>query len=405
MDKLLLNERTRMMFLESLGQWKEAIEELEAKAEAKRWAKMQHPISLADALSRLTKEDLSKIRTTLDVRGASSLRKQELIDVLVQQIPAKLPRLLGKMDESRYKILKRLAEGGGIGFVSLTPDQLSYWISRGLVFSGTIQGKKTLVIPQEVLAAFRQADSDPAVQEKVRRNTEWLKITYGCLYYYGTLGLTELQSLLKQHAKAEPESIEYLFVLYEAEQFEKNIRIDLDGTTSHSDVWDPKRVKQEHRARPDLSFRPFSKTQLLRAGEPGYVDRNAQYQAFVQFLCNHYVITREEADQLVEECVYAIQNGEELQDTLGMFQQEMEIDSVDMLQEFMRHIVELHNHTRQWILKGHTPDELFAEEKKALRPLPAAKAEVVDFATRKKVGRNDPCPCGSGKKFKKCCGR
>jgi uncharacterized protein YecA (UPF0149 family) len=22
-----------------------------------------------------------------------------------------------------------------------------------------------------------------------------------------------------------------------------------------------------------------------------------------------------------------------------------------------------------------------------------------------KVGRNDPCPCGSGSKFKKCCGR
>jgi preprotein translocase subunit SecA len=22
-----------------------------------------------------------------------------------------------------------------------------------------------------------------------------------------------------------------------------------------------------------------------------------------------------------------------------------------------------------------------------------------------KVGRNDPCPCGSGKKYKKCCGR
>jgi uncharacterized protein YecA (UPF0149 family) len=22
--------------------------------------------------------------------------------------------------------------------------------------------------------------------------------------------------------------------------------------------------------------------------------------------------------------------------------------------------------------------------------------------TRKRIGRNDPCPCGSGKKFKKC---
>lgn len=25
--------------------------------------------------------------------------------------------------------------------------------------------------------------------------------------------------------------------------------------------------------------------------------------------------------------------------------------------------------------------------------------------TEKKVGRNEPCPCGSGKKFKKCCGK
>ena len=23
----------------------------------------------------------------------------------------------------------------------------------------------------------------------------------------------------------------------------------------------------------------------------------------------------------------------------------------------------------------------------------------------KKIGRNDPCPCGSGKKYKQCCGR
>ena len=25
--------------------------------------------------------------------------------------------------------------------------------------------------------------------------------------------------------------------------------------------------------------------------------------------------------------------------------------------------------------------------------------------TMPKVGRNDPCPCGSGKKYKQCCGR
>jgi preprotein translocase subunit SecA len=34
-------------------------------------------------------------------------------------------------------------------------------------------------------------------------------------------------------------------------------------------------------------------------------------------------------------------------------------------------------------------------------PAPAGKKPIV---RDDKVGRNDPCPCGSGKKFKKCCG-
>lgn len=44
-----------------------------------------------------------------------------------------------------------------------------------------------------------------------------------------------------------------------------------------------------------------------------------------------------------------------------------------------------------------------------LAPLHAIRARRRDepaggAATATKVGRNDPCPCGSGKKFKKCCG-
>ncbi len=34
----------------------------------------------------------------------------------------------------------------------------------------------------------------------------------------------------------------------------------------------------------------------------------------------------------------------------------------------------------------------------------AAKKTVVTVRKAEKVGRNDPCPCGSGKKYKKCCG-
>jgi len=33
-----------------------------------------------------------------------------------------------------------------------------------------------------------------------------------------------------------------------------------------------------------------------------------------------------------------------------------------------------------------------------------ASATKQPVLSQKKAGRNDPCPCGSGKKYKKCCG-
>ncbi|MGA3189893.1 MAG: SEC-C metal-binding domain-containing protein [Bryobacteraceae bacterium] len=53
-------------------------------------------------------------------------------------------------------------------------------------------------------------------------------------------------------------------------------------------------------------------------------------------------------------------------------------------------------------LNGLAP--VFAEEEGASSQEPVASIEETAPARQEKVGRNDPCPCGSGKKFKKCCG-
>jgi hypothetical protein len=37
------------------------------------------------------------------------------------------------------------------------------------------------------------------------------------------------------------------------------------------------------------------------------------------------------------------------------------------------------------------------------KPIPPSSFYVPERNIFRKVGRNDPCPCGSGKKFKKCC--
>jgi len=38
-------------------------------------------------------------------------------------------------------------------------------------------------------------------------------------------------------------------------------------------------------------------------------------------------------------------------------------------------------------------------------PGPGPRSQETVRRDGKKIGPNDPCPCGSGKKFKKCCGR
>ncbi|WP_424236892.1 YecA family protein [Bhargavaea ginsengi] len=61
------------------------------------------------------------------------------------------------------------------------------------------------------------------------------------------------------------------------------------------------------------------------------------------------------------------------------------------------------NHSRTWDNRGHTPVEM--RKRQSRMPLAGVQREEMHSTGSIKVGRNDPCPCGSGKKYKKCCGK
>ena len=56
-----------------------------------------------------------------------------------------------------------------------------------------------------------------------------------------------------------------------------------------------------------------------------------------------------------------------------------------------------------WLYNLPMWDQILTEEKrKELYKTQKASGTIVKGP---KIGRNDPCPCGSGKKYKKCCGK
>lgn len=61
----------------------------------------------------------------------------------------------------------------------------------------------------------------------------------------------------------------------------------------------------------------------------------------------------------------------------------------------------MHKAKAPWLYELEEWDGVLEEEKRA----EITKQYRIDSqAVSNKVGRNDPCPCGSGKKYKKCCG-
>jgi len=78
-----------------------------------------------------------------------------------------------------------------------------------------------------------------------------------------------------------------------------------------------------------------------------------------------------------------------------------------MFQDLMAAIQHSVSHSifRLGIKKGTPPPKLKPAIAAAAGDSGGGDGQKPPKTTGKKVGRNDPCPCGSGKKFKKCCGK
>ncbi|GGA80067.1 SEC-C metal-binding domain-containing protein [Ornithinibacillus halotolerans] len=390
--------------LNALTGLKEMQRDMEQKQDKRFWADIKIPFTLHEGLTKYTKYELDDIRKFLDIQRASSLRKAELITRIEETLPSLLEKICLEFDEERFRMLVSMVRNDGyVKAINIENKQISYWRSSGMVYTGTYMGNKILALPTELIEPILTLEKNVTIRAIIKRNTEWLKLTHGLLYYYGTLGTSTLIDFIEKYTNEKVELRAYFNVLHSANTYRKEHSVDSDGY-SNLRVFDPSKVLAEHRKRENISYYPFTKGQLLKAGESGFVDRNRSYQQLVHYLTKNFVIKKNEADSLVEECVYATRIGESPNDVMKFLASNLEFESMEIVQELMDLVVNLMNNTREWFLKGHTPTELLEVEKKFLNPIPKTSNALTKQKVEK-VGRNDPCPCGSGKKYKKCCGK
>jgi len=85
----------------------------------------------------------------------------------------------------------------------------------------------------------------------------------------------------------------------------------------------------------------------------------------------------------------------------------------EMISDHVQNQTSKHVESLEYAVVGIVDLDAVPEEKKDIplgdddNPIPLIGLELVSNRpqrqTQHKIGRNDPCPCGSGKKYKKCC--
>jgi len=174
-------------------------------------------------------------------------------------------------------------------------------------------------------------------------------------------------------------------------------------------VEDPEKFYRSVQKRKDLEYYFFDEEELLWFGDGDFFpefDEAADLEDFLNEL---------EPDNAVKNMEHVLlawgltQTEVPLKKILSIFSEAYSLKGLDQVNELMQLLVEFQNNLPRWSLKGHSPTQLFDVERKQLQPLPELPFEMPPLGNPfndagLKVGRNDPCPCGSGKKFKKCCG-
>ncbi len=71
--------------------------------------------------------------------------------------------------------------------------------------------------------------------------------------------------------------------------------------------------------------------------------------------------------------------------------------------DFEKLLWNMHDAKAEWLYGLNEWSNIFDDEKRKQIKKDFNRSKIV--VKEEKIGRNDPCPCGSGKKYKKCCGK
>lgn len=365
-------------------------------------AHMEPVYSLEEILSLKNVTALRRLGKALQIRYYSTLSKPELIPPIVQKMKQAdtLRNLLYALDEIEWKFFQKAAAKKRLQTDKVITD--SYFISQdmGLLQCFYFEDKLWFVVPDEIRAAYRELDKTNFPENK---NFCDLLNNYAiaAVSLYGVISQDDFVALFNSQNERQT-SIDEMFqillnYIYADTGYCFYDGYIVDDEFKEEDFANVPLLVAEREGKPRYTL---SREEFLKYSDWDYYEVTPQLIALENQLLK-FIADPDEVLDILDEIhdMCAAETG--VQETFDLLLSKgVVFDSREQAEAIIQLIINVQNNTRLWVNNGHTPKELYSTQKSKVLPFPGAQT-----TRTQKTGRNELCPCGSGKKYKNCCGR
>jgi uncharacterized protein YchJ len=266
-------------------------------------------------------------------------------------------------------------------------------MNRGMLFSFYSDGKFTYLIPSEIQEAYRQLPFNEFLEARGRCQVVNQYVN-ACMSLYGVCSNgTVYEIYLSHNLSTKPLTPEEFARITGLLMSAHQTWYWEDGNLISEGVGDEEELEELLLGSENKPYYIPDKEEFLKYADDFYYEWTPQLESLKSNLIRIFHKDAKLIEDLVDDIQLACSMEASIDEVMYEFERrKLQIHTRAQLESIVKLIIDVKNNTRLWVNRGYTPVEL--------RQL---HGEQLAAAASGKVGRNDPCPCGSGKKYKKCC--
>ncbi|MGL5575474.1 MAG: YecA family protein [Sarcina sp.] len=347
---------------------------------------------LKSCLNDLTKDKIMGYMQSYGLKGVSKLKKAEIIDKFYDEFITnkKIELAMKGLNPKDLELIDRLVVEKEVDITNADVNDFITLNIAGLAFIYAQKESLKLVMPDENIKIVKMLNNKELHKEAKEANTlESYLNSFVELY-----GAFKVDFFVKAFNEYTGEKIteKDLVELFKENDNEIGFAYFKDGYIMNQEIAAYENELEKFIASKviDQDFKMLDKEELLKYGTRDFIEMTVAHENLLALITKLTKDKEVALDILFELQVRFITEEYDMYEALGVIDKVVSLNKVkkNIINDMVKKTLAMYDNTRRWANNGFTNIEL---------------KEMNEAVEAPKVGRNEPCPCGSGKKYKKCC--